>query len=156
MEKTIGKSILVSIIVMLIGIGLIVLGFKNINDYNEKKQAYVEVSAKVVDYEYPGMSDEGAYTIYEYTVDGVNYRAKSTVKSTSLPSIGKDKTIMYNPSNPSDVIFIGSSNYIFLIIGVVFAGAGLLLLYRGLNLKKNSANIKYDNTDINNVTGPNN
>ena len=155
MEKTIGKSILVSIILLLIGIGVTVLGFKNINDYNEKKKTYIEVSAKVVDYEYPGMSDEGAYTIYEYTVDGVNYRAKSTVKSTSLPSIGKDKTIMYNPSNPNDVIFIGGSNYIVLVAGFVFAGAGLLLLYRGISLKNKSANIKYDDTNINNVVGPN-
>lgn len=156
MEKTIRKSIVVSIIMLLIGVGITVFGIRNINDYKTKKQSYVEINAKVVDYDYPGMRDEGAYIIYEYTVDGITYRAKSNVQSTNLPSVGKIKTIMYNPSNPSDVIFLGGSNYIIIGVGIVFVGAGLLLLYRGLNLKKRSINIKFDNTDINNVSGPNN
>lgn len=155
MKKSIIKSILFSIIFILVGIGLVFLGIKKVNDYNIKKDLYIESSAKVVDFEYSGSSDDGGFTIYEYSVNGEVYMVKSPVKSTSLPSVGDVITILYNPNDPSDVLFLESYDYLIMIFGVLFGGAGVLLLTKSICLKINANNIRYDNTDINNVIGPN-
>ena len=157
MQKTIIKSIILSIIFILVGIVSIFLGMNKVNEYKEKKGSYTEVNATVVGYDDTGLTDDDeAYIVYEYSVGGVKYRTKSVEPTTNLPSIGDTVTILYNPSNPNEIISSGGPNYTILIVGIVFSAVGLLALFRTIGLKKASADINYNNTNINDVAGPNN
>lgn len=156
MKETIGKSLLASILVIIVGILLLFFGIKSVKTYKENKENYIETTATVIDYYYPGLSDEGAQIVVEYEVNSQKYTAKSNYKTTSPKSIGEKITILYNPSKPEEAIFPGGSNYIIVSVGAVFTLVGLLLLYKTFDLKNKSNNIKYDQTDINNVIGPNN
>lgn len=48
--------------------------------------------------------DPSATPVYEYIVEGVPYRYESSVSYGGLlvPSVGETRTILYNPSNPTD------------------------------------------------------
>lgn len=155
MKNTVTKSILFAILTIVVGAIIIYVGIGQVNKYKDKKSEYIEVEAKVVAHDPAIVDDEGSYAIYEYIVDGETYRAQSNTKTTTPPAIGKVETILYNPSNPNEVIFLGSTNYMILIIGIVFEAFGLLLVGKVVSLKKQAKNITYDNTNINDIAGPN-
>lgn len=155
MKKTISNGLLIAIILIAIGLILGFLGMTRINDYKDKQTYYKEVTAKVIDYKTPGEKSGGSFAVYEYKVNGKTYTATSDIKSSILPRIGTTKKIMYNPLNPEEVLF-GGSNYLLLIIGIVFIVVGILAMIKTIFLKKSSKNIEFDNTNINDVTGPNN
>ena len=127
--KAIIKTFFWSVILIAIGVGLSVFGNKVVNEYLKKNDNFIEVSATVIDYYYPGEPEEGAYTAYEYIVDGIAYRIESGL-STNLPDIGTVKTIKYNPSNPTEVVLDENSNYAVVFVGAGFVLAGVFGIFR--------------------------
>ena len=127
--KAIIKTFFWSVILIAIGVGLSVFGNKIVNEYLKKNDNFIEVSATVIDYYYPGEPEEGAYTAYEYIVDGIAYRIESGL-STNLPDIGTVKTIKYNPSNPTEVVLDENSNYAVVFVGAGFVLAGVFGIFR--------------------------
>jgi hypothetical protein len=65
--------------------------------------------------------------IYTYTVDGVEYKVKSTIRSSQANNIGDACTLWYNPAKPKDAQpFHYESNKTYNII--ILIGVGLILL----------------------------
>ena len=128
------KTLFTSVVLILIGVVLSFYGNKFINEFIKKNDNFIEVTATVVGFDSAGAQDGSAYTVYQYNVDGIDYKVYSGIKSTDLPEIGDTTVIKYNPSNPSEVVFMSGSNYV-----VVFAGAGFILagvfgLFRSIGL----------------------
>ena len=128
------KSFLTSVVLIVIGVVVGFYGNKILNEFIDKNDPFIEVTATVIGFDSAGSEDGSAYTIYQYNVGGIDYKVYSSVKSTGLPQIGDTTTIKYNPSNPSEVVFMNGSNYV-----VVFAGAGFILagvfgLFRSIGL----------------------
>ena len=127
------KTFLTSVVLILIGVGLSFYGNKILNEFIDKNDPFVEVTATVID----------------YNVGGIDYKVYSSVKSTSLPAIGDTITLKYNPSNPAEVVFLNGSNYV-----VMFAGAGFILvgvfgLFRCIGLCFKSSKKKSDVVEVN-------
>ena len=123
------KTLVISIIMIVFGVAISIYGNEVVNDYIKKNDNFIEVSATVIDYYYPGEPEEGAYTVYEYIVDGIAYRIESGL-STNLPDIGTVKTIKYNPSNPTEVVLDENSNYAVVFVGAGFVLAGVFGIFR--------------------------
>ena len=74
--------------------------------------------------------------IYTYTVDGVEYKVKSTIRSSQANNIGDACTLWYNPAKPKDALahHYDSLKYfrIFLISGIVMVPLGIILFMAGL------------------------
>lgn len=145
------KTFLTSVVLIVIGVVVSFYGNKILNEFIDKNDPFVEVTATVIDYDYAGSEDGSAYTIYGYNVGGIDYKVYSGVKSTSLPAIGDTITIKYNPSNPSEVAFLNGSNYVVMFAGAGFVLVGIFGLFRCIGLcfksskKKSSISSELDN-----------
>ncbi len=145
------KTFLTSVILIIIGVLINFYGNKILNEFIDKNDPFVEVTATVVDFDSAGSEDGSAYTIYGYNVGGIDYKVYSSVKSTSLPQIGDTTTIKYNPSNPTEVVFLNGSNYVVLFAGTGFILVGVFGLFRCIGLcfksskKKSSISSELDN-----------
>ena len=144
------KTFFTSVVLIAIGVGLSFYGNKIINEFIDKNDPFIEVTATVIDYDYTGSEEDGAYTIYGYNVGGIDYKVSSGIKSTNLPAIGDTVTIKYNPSNPTEVVFLNGSNYVVMFIGAGFVLAGVFGLFRCIGLcfkssKKKSAAVEFNN-----------
>ena len=123
-------GILFSLIFFIIGIVILLFGYKESEKYNEKSKKYIQIDAYVVDYAY-SESDEGNTTkaiIVEYEVDGKTYRKQSSVYTSNPKSIESVEKIKYNPENPEDIIFEkNETSFVLYLVGAVFTFVGLLL-----------------------------
>lgn len=143
------KTFLTSVILIAIGVALSIYGNKIVNEFISKNDPFIEVTATVIDYDYAGSEEDGAYTIYGYNVGGIDYKVSSSIKSTSLPAIGDTTTIKYNPSNPTEVVFLNGSNYVVLFAGAGFVLAGVFGLFRCIGLCFKSSKKKNAVVEIN-------
>ncbi len=75
--------------------------------------------------------------VYAYSVDGVEYRTKSTAYVKGVNGIGDTCTIWYNPKKPKDAqpfhSETGKAFRIILIIGIVLTLAGVVMMIVGLS-----------------------
>ena len=143
------KTFFTSVILIAIGVVVSFYGNKILNEFIDKNDPFVEVTATVIDYDYAGSEDGSAYTIYEYNVGGIDYKVYSSVKSTSLPAIGDTITLKYNPSNPTEVVFLNGSNYVVMFAGAGFVLAGIFGLFRCIRLCFKSSKKKNDVVEFN-------
>ena len=144
------KTFFTSVVLIAIGVGLSFYGNKIINEFIEKNDPFIEVIAAVIDYDYAGSEEEGAYIIYGYNVGGIDYKVSSNIRTTNLPEIGDTTTIKYNPSNPTEVVFLSGSNYVVLFVGAGFVLAGVFGLFRCIGLCFKSSKKKNDTMEFNN------
>jgi hypothetical protein len=76
-------------------------------------------------------SRTGHAYIYSYSVDGIEYKLRSTVRCPETDKVGDTGTIWYNPKNPKDAqTFRYESDKVYKIIfliGVVMLLLGLIL-----------------------------
>lgn len=144
------KTFFTSVILILIGVCLSVYGNKILNEFISKNDPFIETTATVIDYDYTGAQEDGAYTIYGYNVNGVDYKVSSSIKSTNLPALGDTLTIKYNPSNPTEVVFLNGSNYVVLFVGAGFVLAGVFGLFRCVGLCFKSPKKSRDTAEFNN------
>jgi hypothetical protein len=91
--------------------------------------------------------------VYRYSVGGHNYQSNSVVYSgPSSYSALDTKTIMrnittgatisvyYNPHNPSEsYIYIGTKNYVSLVLGIILLLIAIYLGYQGISTKSNKS-----------------
>ena len=143
------KTFFTSVVLILIGVGLSFYGNKILNEFIDKNDPFIEVTATVIGFDSAGSEDGSAYTIYQYNVGGIDYKVYSSVKSTSLPAIGDTITLKYNPSNPSEVVFLNGSNYAVVFIGAGFVLAGVFGLFRCIVLCFKSSKKKNRTVEIN-------
>lgn len=143
------KTFLTSVILIAIGVVVSFYGNKIVNEFIDKNDPFVEVTATVIDFDSAGSEDGSAYTIYGYNVGGIDYKVYSGVKSTNLPQIGDTTTLKYNPSNPTEVVFLSGSNYVVLFAGAGFILAGVFGLFRCIGLCFKSSKRKHDSEEFN-------
>ena len=137
----------VGLLTFIIGSALLVFFGINLMSYLEKEETYVPTTGVVVgfDSKYVFRTDSGYVAfapIVEYVVDGKTYSAVHKIYS-NLPSyyIGETIELIYNPNDPEDVLFnFWSSHWIELVIGIGFAGLGLIVTFGGLFRYKKYAN----------------
>ena len=139
MIKDIIKTLVISVIMIVFGVAISIYGNEVVNDYIKKNDNLIEVTATVIDYVYPYDEEDGAYIVYSYVVDGINYNVESGSLSTNLPEIGSSKTIKYNPSDPKEVVLNNDSNYVVLFVGAGFVLAGVFGLFRCIVMSGSAA-----------------
>jgi hypothetical protein len=139
MIKDIIKTLFISVIMIVFGVAISIYGNEVVNDYIKKNDNLIEVTATVIDYVYPYDEEDGAYIVYSYVVDGINYNVESGSLSTNLPAIGSSKTIKYNPSDPKEVVLNNDSNYVVLFVGAGFVLAGVFGLFRCIVMSGSAA-----------------
>lgn len=143
------KTFFSSVIFILIGVVLSFYGNKIVNQFVDKNDPFIEVTASVIGFDNAGAEDGSAYTIYQYNVDGIDYKVYSSIKSTSLSEIGDTITLKYNPSNPSEVVFLNGTNRVVMFVGVGFIIAGIFGLFRFIGLCFDSLKSKNSKVEIN-------
>ncbi len=122
------KQLIGTIIALVFGIVLIVLGFVT----KHKQSDYTETTATITNIETePGAGDEAdSHRVFvKYTVDGKEYNEELDNYKSSY-SVGDTIKVKYNPENPSDVT---SSGYfvviiLFVIGGILTLGSGIYLI----------------------------
>lgn len=155
MKNLITRSIITALIFTIIGLIIVYFGIVEIV-YRQNKKNYPGVEATVIERQYPTSSRDEAYLTVEYEVDGKKYSIKTSETITNPAPVGSKLIIKYNPANPEKVL-INDSHYgvvgVF-IGGLMFIFGGLITLYRGMSIKKGLKNLKYDQTNINQVVSP--
>ena len=106
---------------------------------NRRCSAYTQGTLmKIFETENSNTSTGHAY-IYSYSVDGVEYKLKSTVSSPETDKVGDTGTIWYNPKKPKDAqTFRYESDKIYKIIFIsgimmVLLGMVLFVVSMGMN-----------------------
>ena len=151
------QEVIVGIIFIIIGVVSLILGKNLMVENNEKSKTFIEVTGYVVDYEYQDRYDyeSPASEIVEYVVDGETYRVTSSVSSTNPRSRGTEVLLMYNPSDPSDVIWVNDEgNLIILIVAVIFIIGGIYITIKSVIKLRHNTDYKIDNTQINTTSEP--
>lgn len=96
------------------------------------------------------------YTTYEYVVDGVEYVNESEEGWEFPETVGKTVTIYYLKDDPTSITEknpgIDSADGIILVIGLVFVGVGIYLIFlsKKLKAKKEIGNNGVEERDFNN------
>ena len=114
-------------------VGVIVFSFGISYTVNARKQIgnYTEMTAVVVGYE-ENRSWSSTYhrttityaEVVEYSVNGVTYKARNTIFSTSPKDKGATMKIAVNPADPADCVFVNSKKWMCVFLFVF--GAALI------------------------------
>ncbi len=159
MEKNIRNGFLAGIICLGVCIFLILVATNTLKKDKIKNQQYIEIDATVVNVRDAEDSDASYnYTTVKYEIEGQEYIVTSTEIGANRNQIGKNIKIKYNPNKYDEIYFDDGHNgeYFMIFGGIVFCLAGIAVIYKTIDLKKKSKDIKYDQTNIDNVIGPNN
>lgn len=107
-----------------------------------KDLSYNKVQATVINVTtYVNKKDGGlmATFTYEYYIDDTRYQKDSSYAQSAdlAPSVGDTITIKVNPKDPTDCLDNGFTNYILIVVGLLFSGVGLsLIIWMIIALKK--------------------
>lgn len=125
-----------SVMLLIVGIIILVVGLICQQNYNNKKDMYVETYGSVIGYEtkVERTKDEDGYVEekymyspkYEYIVNDIEYTIQSNEYSSIKPSYGREKKILYNPENPNEAIIETSFYFIIIIFGAVATVLGVV------------------------------
>jgi len=128
-------------IFFVVGIIIIIIGYKLNIDYKEKSSRYIETEGTVVEYKYK--NDDTKAIIVEYYVDDVKYRKASNVYTSNPKKIGSTEKIKYDPNDPQNIIFEkNSESFMLYFVGGVFSGVGAFLtIVFGILYNKSKKNI---------------
>ena len=151
------QEVIVGIIFIIIGVVSLILGKNLMVENNEKSKTFIEVTGYVVDYEYQDRYDyeSPAREIVEYVVDGETYTVTSSASSTNPRSWGTEVLLMYNPDDPSEVIWVNDEgNLIILIVAVIFIIGGIYITIKSVMKLRHNTDYKIDNTQINTTSEP--
>ena len=129
----------------ILGFSLFLLGliFMIVAPINKRKNKRCSAQTqgtlmKVFETENSNTSTGHAY-IYSYSVDGIEYKLKSTVRSPETDKVGDRGTIWYNPKKPKDAqSFRYESDKVYKIIfilGIMMGVLGMVLFVAGMGMK---------------------
>ena len=122
-EKTYRMPVF-ALIFILIGTGLLIFSFKELNTYTHKNNSYTSTEAHVIKHTYE--NGKVSSVILEYSVGENKYTFYSNDKADCVKSYGSIINVKYNPNNPEDVILANRS------INIIIPVASLVLLSIGL------------------------
>lgn len=130
--------IFVPLILLLVGVGLIVVGAKNL----QRIASFPEVSAVVeqVDYKYRSMTERKSemrqVVTVKYTVDGKDYTEELQF-ARQIVQKGDTLTVRYDPKDPSYVTAgTVKTGALYLAFGAFMAAAGAMTIVRLLRPKQ--------------------
>lgn len=127
-------GIIGSIIVIILGVGLIVGITLYRRSIDEKSAGWIHANAFVASYDERVDHDSDGDWQYmyretiEYNVDGITYKKTSSVWTNIRPQIGSSCEIAYDPDNPQDCVLVSENKWvriIFYAVGGVFAVMGV-------------------------------
>ena len=140
------KTILTSIIIIIIGLVVTSYGIISKINYENNKKGYKEVTARVIDTIATSESKKDKATgmisnyyvyapIIEYKVSKKIYRYESREYNVKEPKVGSKIKIIYQKNNPKNIKFIKKDYSIkIIIIGIVTTLIGITLMI--IKLKK--------------------
>ncbi len=140
------KTILTSIIIIIIGLVVTSYGIISKINYENNKKGYKEVTARVIDTIATSESKKDKATgmisnyyvyapIIEYKVNKKIYRYESREYNVKEPKVGSKIKIIYQKKNPKNIKFIKKDYSIkIIIIGIVTTLIGITLMI--IKLKK--------------------
>ena len=134
-----GKTLIIGIVCLLIGIALGVYSFFSIKNHDEQSKTFIETNSVVVDYkiDVDENGEELRAIIVEYEVDGRKYRKESNDYSTIYRSIGDNVLIQYNPNNPTEAIWKNDTgNIIVPIVAGLFVIVGIIVIIQYFKSRK--------------------
>ena len=103
----------VSAIILTIASGLLIFAICYTVNVGRKLSSYTHIDATVIDYK---LETEGPithrrsydFTVVEYKVDGVTYRATDKASALAKGKVGSLVKIAYNPDDPAECVFVRS------------------------------------------------
>ena len=101
-KKTLKYGIIGGVVSLIVGIIIILIGYKISIDNEEKSKKYTEVDATIVEYA-EKTNDRGTKLyaiIVQYEVEDINYKLQSKVYNSNPKKIGEIVKVKYNPENP--------------------------------------------------------
>lgn len=108
----------------IVGIVLVIIGTSLEVKMNNNTQDYVETIGYYKNSTYVSTNDEGSklYKLnYEYIAYGETYLVSTNYSTNSIPKIGEEETIKYNPRNPNEAVITSKTIYgTLILIGILF------------------------------------
>ncbi len=150
-DKAIGILSL-SGITLIIGIFFLFSGIKGIFEVSMISRDYETTEGYLYDYEIYSEGDYNAAKrrhtndtyrlIYQYYVDGYEYKVSTDMGFGMVPEIGSVKEIQYNPNNPSDAFISGpNSNTFKIFFGLFFVAVSSFFIWILIPKKKKTDKI---------------
>ncbi|MBE5821264.1 MAG: DUF3592 domain-containing protein [Clostridiales bacterium] len=98
---------------ILLGLAILSIGLYLTHKQKIETRNYIETIGIFVDSSvYSNDEDGTTYSLtYRYRVNGKYYFITTDYGTGSVPSVGSEKTIKYNPNNPSEAIITGFNSY---------------------------------------------
>lgn len=129
------KTIVSSIVLLIVGMGLIGLGalFALTSDINWR---WPKIDGRIVSYETKRTDGAQEYvTTVSYQVNGLRYQTVAQDAQADIPRVGALQKIAYNPDIPLQAVVVRPSlsatvSYLFPIMGMVIILLALLLFVR--------------------------
>lgn len=117
-------------------VGLIMLYFGIVKLIKDKARCTVFVDSEIIDIKRRLSTDEDGSSwvyapVYRYYYQGQLYTGCSDIYSSSVARVGTQHKLRINPDNPNDFIEpkrMGTISALFIIMGVAFAGAGIMAI----------------------------
>ena len=134
------KMPIFAFILIIIGIFILAIFFKNMSILASKSKNYIETEAKVVNHTY--RNGIATATVFQYTIGEDIYQTTSNDYHDNLKTYGTVIRIKYNPNDPTDIIFPDRrGNLIMPITGLVFFSVGIMIAIRFfIKISKNQNN----------------
>lgn len=132
-------TVILMVLSLICGIFLLYLGVSDTIKLNKASKNFKSTQGYLFDY---SLHSKGEYDatknkttsdtyklIYNYTVDGKEYKISTNYGTSFVPKIGSKREIKYDANTPSNAIIVGPNNNTGLILGgVIFAGVPLVFL----------------------------
>lgn len=127
-KELINIPVILIVLLMVVGIGLFGYGVNRKIEIDRRIEGYESTTGYYVDKEIYSEAKhigkqhkQATYAlIYAYTVNGIEYAAKTDYGTEAIPYYGSEKIIYYNPVNPSEAMIGGTNSSDGLILGGMF------------------------------------
>lgn len=150
MEDSKNKKIgnVVFLLVMLIGIALLVFGIMKIRERSQKEKYFLSETGRVVDVivkrsnKKKSSNTSVTYAgVYTYRVNGEEYKIQDEVSTSTMPIVGSEVTVRYNPDNPGEAFVKGRAymGNILLFLGIIFIIVPFVMFLSGTNILSEKA-----------------
>lgn len=130
----------ISLLIILVGIGILVYGYLEYNKYQEEQNRYIKISAKVDTVQ---INDDNRTVTFKFDVNGTTY--SSNITTNEDLEIGNTKEIYYEKNSPENTkmnLLTIFKSLIILLVGTVITLFGLFLCMKSLLAKSRIKSLK--------------